>query len=73
MAAMSAPVSTAATPGLALGPGLVDADDARVGMGTSEHRHVQQPRRLQVTRTCNARPVTFWKASRRSTDVPTME
>ena len=37
-------------PGAGLGPGLVDADDARVGMGTSEHRHVQQPRRLQVAR-----------------------
>ena len=42
--------------GAGLGPGLVDTDDARVGMGTSQHGHMQQPRRLQVARVqCPAR------------------
>ena len=72
MAAMSAPVSTAATLGCVSARDLSMLTMRACGCGLLSTATCSSPGGSMLP-TCSARPVTFWTASRRSTGLPTME
>ena len=72
MAAMSAPVRTATTPGAASARDLSMPAMRACGWGLLSTATCSSPGGSMLP-TCSARPVTFWTASRRSTGLPTME